>query len=111
MSAIQVWTMLPEYEAVTPPSNRPSPNPANLDATHIRQKDVEANDNNQTNMIATLRAVYETFQEDESWPGATGDVLVDHTGQAWMVIPTGFITVHGRPGTSALRQRTLRVVD
>jgi hypothetical protein len=104
--------MLPEYEAVTPPSKGPSPNPANLDATHIRQKDVEANDNNnQKNMIATLRAVYETFQEDESWPGATGDVLVDHTGQAWMVIPTGFITVHGRPGTSALRQRTLRVVD
>ena len=46
MSAIQVWTMLPEYEAVTPPSKGPSPNPANLDATHIRQKDVEANDNN-----------------------------------------------------------------
>jgi hypothetical protein len=109
MSAIQVWTMLPEYEVVLPPSKRPSPNPTNLDATHIRQKDVEANDNNPENMIATLRAVYETFQENEMWPGATGDVLVDHTGQAWMTIPTGFVTVHeGR----ALRQRpTLRVVE
>jgi hypothetical protein len=109
MSAIQIWTMLPEYEAVTPPSKRSIPNPANLDATHIRQKDVEADD--RKNMIATLTAVYETFQEDESWPGATGDVLVDHTGQAWMAIPTGFITVHGRPGTPAQRQPTLRVVD
>jgi hypothetical protein len=92
MSAVQVWTMLPEYEAVTPLSERPTPNPANLAATHMRHKVVEADDCG--NMIATLWAAYETFQEDEDWPMATGDVLVDHTGQAWMAIPPGFVIVH-----------------
>jgi hypothetical protein len=101
MSAVQVWTMLPEYEAVTPLSNRPTPNPANLDATHMRHKDVESD--------ASLRIVYERFQEDADWPMAAGDVLVDHTGQAWMAIPPGFVAVHqGRP----LRQRpSLRIVE
>jgi hypothetical protein len=108
MSAVQVWTMLPEYEAVTPLSERPTPNPANLDATHLRQKDVEADD--RTNMIATLRAVYETFQVTEMWPGATGDVLVDHTGRAWMAIPTGFITVH-EEGRAQRQRPFLRVVE
>jgi hypothetical protein len=71
MSAIQIWTMLPEYEALTPLSNRPTPSPANLDATHMRHKDVESG--------TSLRIVYEQFQEDADWPMAAGDVLVDHT--------------------------------
>jgi hypothetical protein len=99
MSAIQIWTMLPEFEAVTL-SNRPTPKLGNLDATHMRQRDVEADD---------LSAAYETFQENEMWPGATGDVLVDGSGQAWMAIPPGFVTVNeGHPP----RQRpTLRIVE
>lgn len=108
MSAFQVWYARPDFVIRTMTVGRP--NPADLNATHIHLKDIEADGAEGKNL--TLHDVYQMFQIGSVGMAPkgelralirtkglkhlgmrTGDVMVDYMGQAWAVIPTGFVTI------------------